>query len=357
MKSKRSCGRISLVRVVVVAVATMVCVQWPARTDAEDSPAVARSSSPVVKRWDATAPGRVESRFQESRITSPVPGRIAQVLVKANDKVFTGDLLVRLDDEEALARVAGAEAQVAMRERARDGERRAGTTERRRAEDAVADAETDVTRAQSAFDKAATARRTSDPADPALNAARTALARARDRLREQQEGLRLVKANAPLPTRLEGELNVARADLALARATLEKSRIRAPFAGTVLQVNAKVGEVAAPSPEQPLIVLGDVSALRVRAELDEREVSKVRVGQRVSVRAHPFRDREFEGKVQSIAKFVAAGRMTPPGPRNKLTDFDVLEVVVDLTDPGPLVVGMQVDVYFSSDSSPQQGQR
>ena len=279
------------------------------------------------------------------------------MLANANDNVLGGDLLVRLDDEEALARVAGAEAQVALRERARDGERRTGSTERRRAEDAVADAENDVARAQSAFDKAAAARHPGASLDAALTSARTTLARARDRLREQQDGLRLIRLDAALPTRLEGELNVARADLALARAALEKTRIRAPFAGAVLQVNAKVGEVASSSPELPLVVLGDVSALRVRAELDERDVTKVRVGQRVVVRAHAIRDREFEGKVQSIAKFVAAGRITPSGPRNKLTDFDVLEVIVELTDPGPLVVGMQVDAYFGSDSSQQQGQR
>ena len=132
--------------------------------------------------------------------------------------------------------------------------------------------------------------------------------------------------------------------------TLEKTRIRAPIVGTVLQVNAKVGEIATPSPDQPLVVMADVSSLRVRAELDERDISQVRVGQPAVVRANAFSGREFEGKVASIAQIVGPSGNTSRGPR-KLTDIDVVEVLVDLPDPGPLKVGMQVDVYFRNDGA------
>jgi HlyD family secretion protein len=43
--------------------------------------------------------------------------------------------------------------------------------------------------------------------------------------------------------------------------------------------------------------------------------------------------------------------------QRKLSDIDVAEVTVELTDPGPLVVGMQVDAYFSSETPDQQGAR
>ena len=46
------------------------------------------------------------------------------------------------------------------------------------------------------------------------------------------------------------------------------------------------------------------------------------------------------------------GALSSQGQRNKLTDVDVADVMVDLTDPGPLAVGMQADVYFSSDGEP-----
>ena len=79
--------------------------------------------------------------------------------------------------------------------------------------------------------------------------------------------------NTPLPSQAEGQLNVARAELLVAEAAIEKMTVRAPIAGSVLQVNAKAGELAAPSSTQPLVLLGDVSALRVRAELDERDLA------------------------------------------------------------------------------------
>jgi len=145
---------------------------------------------------------------------------------------------------------------------------------------------------------------------------------------------------------------VARAEWTLAKAALEKTRIRAPVDGTVLQIDAKKGELAPLSAEPALLVLGDVSALRVRAELDEQYLGRLRVGQRVLVRAAAFRGREFDGKVAAIARIVGPGRINARGSR-KFNDVDVLEVVVDLSDPGPLVVGAQVDVYFSSDRSDQ----
>ena len=103
--------------------------------------------------------------------------------------------------------------------------------------------------------------------------------------------------------------------------------------------------MAAPSSPDPLVVLGDLSALHVRAELDERNIGEISLGQQVVVRADAFRGREFAGKVSAIAPIVQAGHINSPGSRN-LADFDVTEVEIDLDDPGPLMVGMKVDAYF-----------
>jgi HlyD family secretion protein len=317
----------------------------------------AAPSGAAAKRWTAVAPGRVEPLSRDIKIAAPVMGRIAEVLARPNDKVFAGELLVRLDDSEALARLAGAEAQVALRKRARnDASMPKGSAERRKAEDAVADAERAVAEARAGLARAGAARRAGRSSQAGADSARVGLSLAQDRLREQQDALRKIKAasGTALPSRLEGELNVARAELTLAEAELEKTRIRAPIAGTVLQVHAKVGELAAPSSDPPLVLLGDLSALRVRAELDEKDLVKVRVGQRVVVRAEAFRDREFAGKVAAIDQVVGPGRISARGPR-KLSDVDVMEVVVDLTDSGPLVPGMQADVYFSVDTPGRQG--
>ncbi|MGA7487115.1 MAG: efflux RND transporter periplasmic adaptor subunit, partial [Xanthobacteraceae bacterium] len=212
------------------------------------------------------------------------------------------------------------------------------------------DADKAVTEAQAALDKAAVERRAGRASDADLEAARTALARAQDRLKQQKADLNRIEsdANTPLPTFAEGQVNIARTELAAAAAALEKLMIRAPIAGTVLQVNARPGELASPSNAQPLLVLGDISALRVRAELDERDFGEIKIGQPVLVRAAAFRGREFAGKVAFVAPLVEQGRISSRGQRN-VTDVDVVEVLVDLAQPDPLAVGMKVDVYFQSE--------
>jgi len=314
-----------------------------------------RTDGAGQKQWAAVAPGRVEAASREIRIGASTVGRITEVLVKPNDKVFAGEVLIRLDDEEALARLAMAEAQVAARKRARDDQSAPrGSGERRRAEDGLADAERAFADARATFDKAAANWRSGAVSEEVLASARATFVRAQDRLRQQRAELRRIKAEAdtPLPNQREGDLNAARAEMTLADVMIEKTRIRAPIAGTVLQVQAKVGEIATPSPDQTLVLMADTSSLRVRAELDERDIGMVGVGQRVVVRANAFRGRDFEGKVASIARIVGPAGASLRGPR-KLSDVDVVEVTVDLTDPGPLAIGMQVDVYFRNEGAPQ----
>ena len=139
------------------------------------------------------------------------------------------------------------------------------------------------------------------------------------------------------------------AKLRTAYAGLEQLTIRAPIASTVLQVNTKPGEVASPSAPQALVLLGDLSGLCVRAEVDERDVSKVKVGGAVVVRSEAFRERDFAGKVMSISPMVQSPRINSPGSGN-LSDFGVADVLIELTDPGQLLVGMKVDVYFQTAS-------
>jgi HlyD family secretion protein len=323
------------------------------RIGAQEAARGTRAEVAEEKRWQAVAPGRIEPASGEIRIVPSLVGVIGEVLVKPNDKVFAGEPLIRLIDHEAQARLASAEAQVALRRRVRNDEAAPSrAAARRRAEDAAAEAERAVVEAQAALDKAAIDLRSGRGSEPSLESARSTWARAQERLRQQRAELRRVENdnNTPLPSQSEGQLNIARAELLAAEAAVAKLTIRAPAAGTVLQVNAKSGELASPSAPQPLLLLGDVSALRVRAELDERDFGEIRVGQPVIVRAAAFRGREFPGKVSVIAPIVEPGRISARGQRT-LSDVDVVEVLVELTEPGPLAVGMKVDVYFRADSA------
>ena len=302
--------------------------------------------------WQAVAPGLIEPRSGEIKIMAPVIGRINEVMVHATERVLTGELLVRLDDQEAEARVAAAEVRVAMQKRARNDQSAGKAADRRKAEDAVADAEGALLAARDAFDHATLAKGARSGSDSDLSKERSVWISAQDTLNQKRTELRKIEADAgtPLPTLNEGQLNIARSDLWIANVELEKLKLRAPTAGMVLQVKAKVGELAAPSSPEPLVVLGDMSALQVRAELDERDIGRIHLGQAVMVHANAFPDREFAAKVSAIAPIVQTGRISSPEAHN-LSDFDVTEVLVDVTDPGPLMVGMKVEVYFQAASS------
>ena len=269
------------------------------------------------------------------------------VLVKVNDTVFAGEALIRIDNIEVQTNLAKVEAEVNLRKRARINPPAAKDAPRRKVEDAAADAEQVVVEAWSAVDRAALARRSGTASDAVLTAAITAVASAREASKQRQNELTKFEADglSVVPTELEAKLAIARIDLRGAQAALDNLTIRAPIAGTVLRLGVKVGELASPQVPQPLVVLGDLSRLRVRVELDQRDYGAVTQGQSVLVRSAAVPGREFAGKVFSIAPIIGPGSFGARGQGN-FTDIDVAEVVVELAEPGPLIVGMKVDVYF-----------
>ncbi|HJU32860.1 MAG TPA: efflux RND transporter periplasmic adaptor subunit [Hyphomicrobiaceae bacterium] len=308
--------------------------------------------------WAASAAGRVEPMGGEVKVGAQAPGRIAEVLVALNDKVVAGDLLARLDDEELVARVNAAVAEVGARKRERDnGEMSTGKVaqDRRSAEDTVASSERQLVQAREDFDRAYRARRAGQSGpDADVEKAREAIAKARERLENARSTLRKALAvdGLPPPSRPEVALTAARAELTAADAALERTRIRAPSAGTALQVSVKVGEIVAPSPENVLVVIGDLSALRVRAEIEERDIGKLRVGQGAVIRSDAFPNKDFEGKVASLGQALGPSRIGQRGPR-KPTDVDMLEILIDLAGQPPLLPGMRVDVYLKPDTTAQ----
>jgi len=318
--------------------------QKPADTGKAESPKTAAKAG-----WAASAPGRVEPLGGEIRISAQASGRITEVLVAVNDKVAAGDLLVRLADEEFVARVHAARAEAAVRKRDRDGESVGkAAQDRRTAEDNFGNAERQLSLAREELDRALKLRRggAANAADPAK--AREAVAKASEQIEQARSALRRAMANgAPGQTRLEAALAMARAELSLAEAALERTRIRAPSDGTILQLTARVGETAAASPENLLVVVGDVTALRVRAEFEERDIGKVRLGQAAVVRSDAFPGKDFEGTVSSLARALGPSRLGQRGPRRP-SDIDVFEVIIDLTGQPQLLPGMRVDVFLKA---------
>ena len=96
-----------------------------------------------------------------------MPGRVLEVAVAINDRVIEGEVLIRLEDKEARARLTSAEAEVAARKRERDAQPgTAGREDVRKAEDAVFAAERAVTNARFDLDDAVLAADRKSPGSP-----------------------------------------------------------------------------------------------------------------------------------------------------------------------------------------------
>lgn len=179
---------------------------------------------------------------------------------------------------------------------------------------ALYQAEAGLARAQFAYDQTINA-----PSDAVLANARSLLANAEANL-ESQEFLLAIDsvidaaeadveaAKANLAEVEKGasdeEIEAAEMELQAAEYNYEQAKtafvIRAPFSGTIVEVNAKSGE-AIPA-FQPLIVLADLSDLQiVTTDLSEVDVAQLEVGQIAEIVFDAISDRTFIGQIEKIA--------------------------------------------------------
>jgi HlyD family secretion protein len=298
--------------------------------------------------WAAAAPGRVEPKGRELRVAASAPASIKEVLVGLNDRVKAGDLLIRLDDEELKAKLAAAKAEAQVRTAERDqSDAKNAALERRKAEDSLYAAERGAFEARLELDRFISLAAKNQASSADIENARAAVLAASDKLEREQANLKRVQGkNLPAPTREEAALSAARAEVAVVSTALERMHIRAPADAMVLEVHAKIGEMANPSAETALLILGDTAHLQVRAEVEERDVRKIYAGQPAIVKSDAFPGRSFDARVAVIAKALGAPQLTARAGQRKQTDVDVLEVVLDLDEGVPLLPGMRTDVLF-----------
>ena len=340
----------------IIAIALSVLINGTLTSHSQDKPPLqlaAETGTSAKGTWAASATGRVEPKDGEVRIVSQAAGEIVEVAAKTGDKVQAGDLIVRLTDSDAQAKLTAALAEEAVRVLERDEEVAKGPAlDRRNAEDVLFKAERAVYAAQVALDDVARRARGGSATAEDVTSARTKLAEAEAKFAEERTAFAKVaeRDDMPLPTRLESSLTLARSDVTQVLNAIDRTRLRAPADGTILNVWAKLGEVAVTSPDAPLALFGDLGSLRVRTEVEERDVTKVRVGQKAVVKADAFGSQEFTGIVTSIAPALGAQRITSRGPRRP-NDVEVLEVMMVLDGQPPLLTGMRVDVFFKADEA------
>ena len=297
------------------------------------------------------ARGRVEgATSQDIKLASRVVGRLKEVSVNDGDPIHKGQVVAVLENNDLLAQVDEAGANVlhaqAARERLQNGarpeERAASRAAMNEAQAAADNAQQNYTRSQNLFQDGGIISKS------VLDQAERDAKMAQARLESAQQNYKLVMA----PPRSE-DVASAQANLALARAQLAQAQdnydntfVRSPVDGAVVKRYMNPGEsISYESLYQPIVSVSDTTHLRVRAEIDETDIGKIQIGQHASIRCDAFRGQTFAGHVVRISGGLGPKKIQTDNPTEKI-DMDVLESFVEV-DPGtPLRVGLRVDVYI-----------
>ncbi len=296
------------------------------------------------------APGRVEGLTEVVEIGAGVGGVLAEVRVKEGQQVKAGDVLARIDraDLEADLQAANNALESARQSRAllKLGspltERGEATAKLSAAQASAQAAAQQYTRAQTLFTQGLIS------SSDLVKQYKTGLAQAQADLDAAQQHYRRVM-DGPRPeelARADAEVRKAEAVAQAAKAQVEQCTVKARTSGTVLRVYMRPGEVYSPQFPRPILSMADTSRLRVRVEVDERDIGRVFAGQRASVLVDAYPGERFTGTVSQIEPFMGRKKVRTGDPAEK-GDRDVLEAVVDL-DPSkpPLIVGLRVTIQF-----------
>lgn len=277
-------------------------------------PAPAPVSEPARSPFASTvaATGLIEASRENVKIAAPKAGLVTDVAVQVGQKVAKDAPLFQLDDREVHARIATLEKQVAALE-----------TSLRPREVLVADW-TDRLARTSRLEKEKVA--TEDE---------------RKRTEFTLEG-----AKAEIDA-IRAQIEAQRQQLNQARVERDVLTVRAPRDGVLLAVNVRAGEFApAAVLAEPLMILGDVDRLQVRAEVDEQNAPLVSPNQPASAYLKGDRSHPISLRFVRIEPYVVPKRSLT-GDSLERVDTRVLQVVFEFDRPTfPIYVGQQVDVFI-----------
>jgi ABC exporter DevB family membrane fusion protein len=305
----------------------------------------------------AAGPGRVEALSEEVRVSAQVGGRLQAVLVEENDQVTAGQVVATIDNADYRARVASAEAMLRLREAearkvhngARAQERQDAEAAVREADAVVENARADVMRKRDLHREVVISRAELDKAEEAFKVSQAKLDSARERLSLVDAGSREEDR-----ARADAEVALARAALDESRALLQKTLIRAPIDGIVLRKHRRAGESVSTQFESPVLTIADRSRLRVRIDVDEADVARLRDGQAAYVTADAFGERRFTGRVVRVGQVLGRKNVRTDEPTERV-DTKVLETLIELSDGRELPLGLRVQAFIldrSNSSAP-----
>ena len=255
--------------VVLVALAIGVLASRPDPIEVETATV---SRGPVAETVTNTRAGTIKA-CQRARLAPPSGGQIARLPVKKGDRVQPGQVLLELWNDDVRAELSLAERD-AVAAHARAEEACVAAKVARRESDRLAKL---VTQSLVSIDAAERARGDAD--------SRAAACRATTQ-----------------------NIKVAEARIEQAKASMERTLLRAPFAGIVAEINGEIGEFVTPSPvgipTPPAVDVVDTSCIYVTAPIDEVDAPRIREGMPARVSLDAFRDRTFAAHVRRVAPYV-----------------------------------------------------
>jgi multidrug resistance efflux pump len=312
----------------------------------------AATAQPLAAPREAfvAAPGRVEPVSEEIRLYFDIPGKIDSVLVEEGDSVARGQIVAVLQAKEYQDRLVEAEAAVRQRDAelsrllngSRPEEKREAKAQLDQAEAALNNARIEHERRQSLLRERVVSREEADRSRRDFLMAQGQYDAARERLLLARDSSRVEDI-----ARARHGLAEAEARLEETRSLLGKTVIRSPIDGVVLRKHRNAGEFASQAFDTPIVTVGDVRVLRVRAEVDERDIAKIWVGQPAYVTADAYGTRRFKGRVVRIGKVLGRKNIRTDEPAERV-DTKILETLVEL-DENVLVSGLRVDVFLLMD--------
>jgi multidrug resistance efflux pump len=275
-------------------------------------PPVAPPEKPFTNGVAAT--GIIEAWGENVSIGTPVSGLVTEVpeAIQVNAVVKKGDVLFLLDDRELRAQLL-----------------------RQLAAVTVAKANFDVAQAQ--------LMKVQDMLK-SIESVKDQRAISQDDLRNRRNDVAVSQAQVAAA---EAQSQSAQADVKQTEMLIERLSVRAPRAGTILQLNIREGEFAAPTNRTSPIVLGDLTSFQVRADVDEQNAVHIKKKQKATAYLKGDSKNSYPLEFVRIEPYVIP-KVSLTGASTERVDTRVLQVIFKLKAPEgkSIYVGQQVDVFI-----------
>jgi multidrug resistance efflux pump len=251
-------------------------------------------------------------------VSPKVSGMIVQLNIEEGMRVQKGDVIAVLESTDYEADVARAKAYVKLcEEKIRELENGSRPEEIKQAEAELAESQANLARLASEWKRNLDLRQSKSITQQEYELAESSYKAMQQRVQRLSYALELLRLGERAERRevAKAELAQAQADLTKAEWRLGNCTIRAPRSGTILKKAAEEGNIVNPlalNGSYSLCELADLSDLEVELNIQERDISVIKVGQKCRIRTKAWPDRVYDGVVSRLMPIADRGKGAVP---------------------------------------------